>query len=359
MQLLVGSYTRKEDHVDGKGSGVYALQVDESTGKMELQTVTDVGVNPSFVCAGNGLAFVVNECADEVDGSRTGFVRAYLIKEDGSLELKNTQLTHGSYPCHCCIDPEGEFVAVANYGGGSVALFPIQQDGSIQPASTVVQFEGASLAVPSRQEAPHCHSTTWLDKKTLLALDLGNDKVMQLTLNASGELVEHPEVPFILQPPGAGPRHLSLHPTLPFAYVIHELSNTLSVYERESNGSLAATPIQTVSTRKPELVKTDSFSLNAEVQVSPSGQTLTCSNRGDDTLVTFAIGQDGRVGEPSFVSSGGTFPRHFVHISDKLLLSANQNSDTIVAYYVHENGTLEPTGESIEIPTPVCLCPVA
>ncbi|EQC41055.1 hypothetical protein SDRG_02110 [Saprolegnia diclina VS20] len=358
-QVLVGTYTRKEDHVDGKGKGVYAISVEHATGKMSLLGVTDVGVNPSFVAAANGVAFVVNECADDVNGQATGFLRAYVIGADGQLTLKNMEPSHGTYPCHASVDPYGRYVAVSNYGGGNVALYPIQPDGSIAPASSIQQFTGASLVNAARQEAPHCHSTTWAGAN-LFALDLGNDKVMQFALQAvTGALEPHSARAFVPQPPGAGPRHMSMHPTLPVAYVVHELSNSLGVFALESDGSLAATPLQTVSTRLPERAQTDAFSLNAEVQVAPSGRAVVVSNRGDDTLVTFPITADGRVDAPTFVSSGGLFPRHFAFVSNDLVLSANQNSDSILTYRLAPNGSLEPTGESIAIPTPVCLCPIA
>ncbi|OQS01349.1 hypothetical protein ACHHYP_01176 [Achlya hypogyna] len=357
--VLVGTYTRKEDHVDGKGEGIYAISVEHATGKMALRAVTDVGVNPSFVCASKDLAFVVNECADDVDGHATGFVRAYGIGSDGKLSLKNIEPSHGSYPCHSSVDPSGKFVAVSNYGGGNVALYPIRADGTIGTASSIQKFSGASLVNPARQEAPHCHSTTWTGPNTLTAMDLGNDKVMQFVLNAgNGTLTPHSQA-FVAQPAGAGPRHMSVHPTLPVAYVVHELSNSLGVFAIEADGALAATALQTVSTRVPARAKTDAFSLNAEVQVAPSGAAVVVSNRGDDTLVSFPIADDGRVGEPSFASSGGAFPRHFAFVGADIVVSGNQNSDTVLTYRLLENGTLEPTGEVLNIPTPVCFCPVA
>jgi len=70
-----------------------------------------------------------------------GTVIAYRIKTDGALEFLNKQSSHGGDPSYVEVSADGKFAAVANYGGGSVALFPVNEDGSLEPACSVIRHE--------------------------------------------------------------------------------------------------------------------------------------------------------------------------------------------------------------------------
>ena len=67
---------------------------------------------------------------------------------------------------------------VANYGGGSAAVLPVDEDGKLGEASSFVQHKGSSVD-KGRQNGPHAHSVN-LDaaNKFAVVADLGLDKVL-------------------------------------------------------------------------------------------------------------------------------------------------------------------------------------
>src|SRR5690606_22631437 len=132
----------------------------------------------------------------------------------------------GTAPCHLVVDATGQFVLLANYGGGSVATLGIQEDGSLTPIACQIQHEGSSVN-PNRQEAPHAHSINLSpDNRFAVAADLGTDELIVYQFDAeNGQLTPHQSVRL---EPGAGPRHFTFHPQLPVAYVINELQSTVT-----------------------------------------------------------------------------------------------------------------------------------
>ncbi|ETV95608.1 hypothetical protein H310_11039 [Aphanomyces invadans] len=364
-RLLVGTYTRKEDHVDGKGNGIYTVSIDHATGKMALSHVNEnAGVNPSFVVVKGSSAYAVNEHSDALQDTfphGSGMVVSFTLDEQGRLHRTSEHPSRGGFPCHLSIDPSGSFVAVANYGGGNVSVFPIdRRNGKLHDSSGFVQMTGASLANPQRQEAPHCHSTTWLSPTTLAIVDLGSDKISHQFLSPGGALTQHPDADDMTLPPGSGPRHLDIHPTLPLAYVVHELSNKLSVHTIDANRGLLSTPLQTVSLVSAAFkAKSSVESIAAEVRVSKCGHFVLASVRGIDQLAVFRITYPaGLLSAPQYVSSQGTVPRHFTLVGTDLVVVANQNSHSIVSYRLSSLDGVVPTGHSLHIPSPSCVAVV-
>src|SRR3989442_8090170 len=92
--------------------------------------------NPSFLAVHPNQQFLyaVNEIA-QYEGQPAGSVSAFSIdRATGALKLLNRVSSRGGGPCHVSIDRSGKWLFVANYGGGSVAAFPVHPDGSLGPA---------------------------------------------------------------------------------------------------------------------------------------------------------------------------------------------------------------------------------
>jgi 6-phosphogluconolactonase len=118
-------------------------------------------------------------------------------------------------------------------------------------------------------------------------------------------------------------------------------------------GSL--TEIQAISTL-PEEFKGTSYT--AEVQVHPSGKFLYGSNRGHNTIAIFAIDPiTGKLGTVGFEPTQGKNPRNFaIDPTGAFLLAENQDSDTIVVFRINpQTGALHATGQSVNLPKPVCI----
>ncbi|MBN1506610.1 MAG: lactonase family protein [Sedimentisphaerales bacterium] len=346
--VYVGTYT-------GKGSeGVYVYRLDSSTGGL-----TGIGKatglqNPSYLAVDPK-----GRCVYAVCESNRGAVAA--LSRDpatGELTILNEQPSGGQGPCYVTVDGEGRFVLVANYGSGHVALLPIADDGRLSPPTSVVQHEGSSVN-PARQKGPHAHCIV-LDaaSRYALAADLGIDKVMAYRLDAEhGKLLPN-DPPFARCEPGSGPRHIAFHTNGKYVYVIEELSSTIESFAYDADhGTLK--PLQRIGTL-PEGFQGKNTC--ADIHVHPSGRFLYGSNRGHDSIVSYAIDDaTGRLRLIGYEPTQGKTPRNFaIDPSGTFLLAANQDSDTIVSFRINQDtGVLTPTGQTCRVSMPVCLKMIA
>jgi len=348
LTLYVGTYT------SGKSEGIYVCRMDRATGALTRFSST-MSVNPSFLTIDKSKRhlYAVNEVG-EYGGKPGGAVSAFKIDPaTGNLRLLNEQATQGADPCYLSIDARKKTLLVANYSGGSVTVLPVRTDGTIGMAIEVKQHEGSGPK--EQQKGPHAHCVI-LDRveRHALAADLGIDKVMIYRVDRATGKLSPAKQPFAELTAGAGPRHLALHPSGKYLYVIAELDSTMTSFQyNELNGTL--TPIETVSTLPGDFTGT---SYCADVHVSPSGRFLYGSNRGHNSIVVFEI--DPRTGRPKLlehVSTEGDWPRNFtIDPSGKFLLVANQRSENVVTFNINQStGRLTPTGNNEQIPSPVCL----
>lgn len=349
LWVLVGTYTR------GNEGGINVLRFNPETAKLTKHGVANID-NPSFLAVhpSQKLVYAVAEVGT-FEGRKGGAVAAFSFDaKTGTLTKLNHSSTIGGGPCHLVVDQTGRYVLVANYGGGSVVSLPIEDGGKVGRATSFVQHVGSSVN-ERRQKAPHAHSIN-LDptNQFAVAADLGVDKVFVYRLNGkNGTLTDAPS-PFGKVAPGSGPRHFAFHPSGKFGYVINELLLTVTAFAFDSStGELAE--IQTISTLPPG---TDNQGSTAEVRVHPSGRFLYGSNRGHDSIVVYSIDQ--QTGKLTYVeneSTQGKTPRNFfVEPSGKFLFAENQQSGTIVVLKIdQQTGALSPTGNSIEVPSPVCI----
>ncbi|PKL06633.1 MAG: 3-carboxymuconate cyclase, partial [Spirochaetae bacterium HGW-Spirochaetae-9] len=287
----------------------------------------------------------------------------------GRLDFLNLHPTWGTDPCYVELDKSGRWAAVANFMSGSIAIFPVLPDGSLGPAATRVQHEGSGPD-PLRQKGPHAHSTIFSsDNKTLYVPDLGLDMVVAYDFDpASGSLA--PKRGGSLRAPrGAGPRQVVFHPSSRFAYVVNELSSSVSAYDLEQSGdpragagmgvdagsSAAIDPAQTLSTLPEGLSGANSC---ADIKIHPTGAWLYASNRGQDSIAVFSIDRDSSLLRFEGVeSTRGGVPRNFaIDPSGSWLVAANQDTDTLVLFSIDQGtGRLGYTGLSQAVPTPVCV----
>lgn len=350
IAVYVGSYSPADKQ------GIHVFQLDLASGALAPAGGASGAANPSFLAVHPNRRFLyaVAEVAS-AGGKPGGGVAAFSIDpKSGALALLNTQPSEGAGPCHIVVDRDGKNVLVANYGGGSVAVLPIRDDGRLAPPSAAIQHQGSSVN-PSRQKAPHAHSIN-LDPagRFAFAADLGLDKVLIYRFDsAKGSLVpnEEPSAPVA---PGAGPRHFAFHPSGRFAYVINEMANTVTAFAYDA-GRGALKEIQTQATLPADFKGT---SHTAEVQVHPSGKFVYGSNRGHDSIAVFTVdAATGRLAPGGQVSTRGKTPRNFgIDPTGAWLLAANQGSDTIVVFKIDPaTGGLTPTEHSVSVPKPVCV----
>ncbi|HJP91838.1 MAG TPA: lactonase family protein [Pyrinomonadaceae bacterium] len=348
LTLYVGTYT------SGKSEGIYGYRMDRVSGALTRFNAFK-SINPSFLTIDRSKRYLyaVNEVNDFL-GKPSGGVSAFAIDRlTGNLRLLNEQATQGADPCHLTVDSRRRVLLVANYTGGNISVLPIRADGTLGMVIDLEQHEGSG--VKEQQKGPHAHCVI-LDRfeRHVLASDLGTDKVMIYRFDhRSGKLTPAAQ-PWAQLQPGAGPRHLTLHPNGKFLYVIDELDSTLTVFRyNELNGTLSQ--IEIVSTLPSDF---SGVSYCADVHISSSGKFLYGSNRGHDSIVVFAIDQrTGKLELVQHVSTEGKWPRNFtLDPTGRFLLVANQRTDNVVIFSIDSStGRLTPTGITEEIPAPVCL----
>jgi len=274
----------------------------------------------------------------------------------GKLSLLNQQSSRGAGPAHLSVDRSGHDVLVANYGGGNIAVLPVAGDGRLAPASAFVQHTGSSVN-PSRQKEPHAHAIN-VDSSNRFAYvaDLGLDKVLIYRFDPSRGALEPNDPPSASVQAGAGPRHLAIHATGRFLYVINELICTVTAFTRDpQTGGLKA--MQTISTLPAgEIVKPDYST--AELLLHPSGRFLYGSNRGHNTIVEFSVDQKtGRLAYVENEPTKGRTPRGFgIDPSGTWLIAGNQESDSVVVFRIDsKTGRLTRTAQTLSVGAPVSV----
>ena len=350
--FYVGTYTEEGN----KSKGIYAYRYDAKTSKITPLGLAAETTNPSFVALHpNGrFLYAVNEVGNYM-GPNSGGVSAFAVdRTSGKLTLLNEVASRGADPCYIIVDKAGKYVLVANYTGGSVAVFPILADGKLGEASAFVQHTGYGTD-PKRQEAAHAHSIDLSsDNHFAMVDDLGLDELLVYKFDSAKGSLTPNDPPFAKLAPGAGPRHFVLRPDGKFGYVVSEMGHTVTVLSNDAaSGRLQV--LQTITTLPKDFKGRND---DAEIQMHPSGKFLYASNRGEDTIVVYAIdGTKGTLTQVASVPTGGKEPRSFeIDPTGGFLFAQNQKSDNIVVFKIDQKtGNLTTTGKVLEVPSPVCL----
>lgn len=347
--VYVGTYTGPTS------KGIYTFRFDPRTGRATSPQVAAETVNPSFLAVHpNGrFLFAVNEVSD-YQGQKSGAVSAFSIDHTtGKLTVLNQVSSRGAGPCYITLDKSGKYVMVANYDSGTVAVFPIGEDGKLGEASSVVQHSGHGPDA-ERQEGPHAHEIEVSpNNRFALAADLGLDKLLVYKFDPAKGTLERNDPAFAEVDPASGPRHFAFTPDGKFVYVIEEMKSAVAGFAFDSN-SATLHKIETLPSLPKEFTGHND---GAELAVHPSGKFVYASNRGHDSIAVFAIGAQGKLTPLEYVPTQGKTPRGFaMDPKGRYLFAANQESNTIVIFRIDpKSGRLKPTGQVVDVPTPVAL----
>jgi 6-phosphogluconolactonase len=351
LRVIVGTYTEPQQSTS---EGVYVYRMDPGTGKLTFENVIQGLINPSYLAVHpqTGNLYVVHEKESFEGNPGGGVIALSRHPEAGEYSLLSKQSSGGVDPCYISIDHTGRYTLVANYSSGSIAMLPILSDGSIGPASHIVQHAGTSIH-PTRQDGPHAHCILPDPaNRFAVALDLGIDKLKIYRIDAeAGQLHEHAEVKVT---ESSGPRHLVFHPNGRFAYVVCELNSTLIGFRYETETG-AFEEIQSVRTLPRGY---EGQNLPADVHITPDGKFLYASNRKNESIAIFSIDENtGQLTVQDHIPCGGREPRGFaIDPSGKFMLVANQNSNNIVTFLIDPaRGQISRTGDEVEVPMPVCI----
>lgn len=322
VTLFVGTYS----------DGFFALDFNsgEVIAKAEMP-------NPSFLAVDGDLVYAVSEMPDT-----SASVWAWRLGGKG-FELLGSQPTglpeKGEDPCY--VATNGKRLAVANYSGGTLALYKLQADGHISPLDSLI-ISGTGGPDLSRQETPHVHCAVFSpDGKHLLFSEFSADAIGELDL--SGSTISNYRIAAQL-PPDFGPRHLLFNQSGKQLYVIGELSGNVAVFDYNA-GQLTL----------KQVVKADRVNARgaADIHLSPDGKFLYASLRlQNDGIAIFSVAADGTLAEVGYQHTG-PHPRNFA-ITEDLAIVASRDSNQIEIYSRDaKTGLLSDTGRRIPAPKPV------
>jgi 6-phosphogluconolactonase len=343
IRLFAGKYTEAGE------KGFYLFDLNRKDGKFNLVSVSDAGPNPSYFCISgkNGMIYAANEVM-KFNGVRGGGVTTlrYDAKTGGIEKINELAVPNGG-PCFISLSPDNDFLFMANYSGGSVAVVKLDDKGIPERITDTILYEGEEGKVSHT----HMISPDPAGKRVYVT-DLGLDRIVIYNFDpVSGRLQQIPNG-IVKLPKGSGPRHFVFSSDGTKMYVINELNSTISFFNVDANGVLKS--IQTVTTLS-EGFKGESFC--ADIHIGNNGDFLYGSNRGENSIATFRIGTDGTLTLAGHTSCGGDWPRNFViDPSGKYILVGNERSGNISLFRIDEKTgiPIEP-GKDYKITSPVCL----
>jgi 6-phosphogluconolactonase len=353
---FVGTLNREAPYFQGaRGKGLVVYSFDEATLAVEeLANAPDID-NPTFLSIdATGTRVYANS---EIFPWKEGLVSAYRFdRGTQSLDYLNMQATLGSITAHNMVSRDGSRLLVANYGMGSggpdqsVVVFGIRPDGGLTPPVASVRQEGTGLDA-ARQERSHAHSITELIGSLTVVADLGADTLTTYRLKADGGLEQ---LAVSKTAPGAGPRHVALHPNGRLIFLMNELDSTIASFRLDPE-----TGVLTQLDAQPA-VPAEARASNhcADIQISHDGRFIYGSNRGHDSVSCFAVDEaTGKLSLVGFFPCGGATPRNLaITPSGNHLFSANQNADRISIFARNQQtGALTDTGRAIAVGTPMCV----
>ena len=346
--LLFASTARAADYLvytgtytSGTSRGIYGYRFDPRAVRLKPLGLLATVSNPTFVVAhpDNRFLYAVSQDAG-------GSVNAFLLSpKTGRLSLINKASSKGDAPCHLALDRSGRWIAVANYGSGSVAVLPLRKDGGVGEALAFVEHHGASRV--------HCVLFS-PDNRFLLAADLGLNRIYVYRFDADTGALTPADKPFIDAPAGVGVRHLAFHPNGRVLYAINETQPSVTgFFYNGEKGELQE--IQTVPIVPDSYTGPDAA---GEIAINPAGTVVYASNRGHDSMAILVIDPVRfTLSTLEITPLTGRTPRHFaLDPTAAYMLVANQDSGNLSLYSVHPHtGQLRPAGRPAPIDKPSCV----
>lgn len=341
FNLVIGSRVPSID----AGLSLYAF--DEDNGRLTFQSSYSGISNATFQAYNKkaGLIYSVSEI-QEKQGSVQTFRFDPTAKQPFSLI--GTILSGGASPCHLALSPDCTHLAVSNYSDGVFTLFALDSQGNIMTTTHRKQFVGVGHD-PIRQEASHIHSALWTqDARNIFVADLGLDRIVHYN-KENWTLPSFKKVPL-----GTGPRHMALSNDNQHLYIAGELSNQIVIFYREKLDN-SFTYKATIPTLPPNYTEINTV---ADIHLSADGNYLYCSNRGHDSIVSYAV--DAKSGMLKLIGHTPTLgkePRNFaLSPNGSWLLVANGSSDSIVVFpRDKDTGMIKDPVSTIAVKQPVCL----
>ncbi|MCI9844525.1 lactonase family protein [Flavobacterium pectinovorum] len=345
--VFLGSYNK-----DKTAESIQVYQLDTVNGNLSKITGVKNIINPSYLTVSPNGKYVY-ACTDTKTPNAGSVSSFEFSPENKALTFLNKQASGGENPVYITIHKNGKWIANANYNEGSVSVFPVLENGTIDSIAQNFKYTDGSTH-KERQTRSHVHSAVFSPNFDYLFLpDLGADKIRCYRFDTKQKkpLIEA-EFPFTKTDLEAGPRHFTFHPNQKIGYCIEEMAGYISVYQYK-NGSLKK--MQRISTH-PETV-TEGFA-SSDIHISPDGKFLYASNRGkENNIAIFSINKKGLLKPVGYQSALGDHPRVFaLDETGNFLITTNVNSGNVVVFKRDKkSGLLTKAGNEILMENVSCV----
>lgn len=293
MDLWIGSAKRSIHHG----------QIDAESGRLlgEPRLVAeDCDARELALTPDGRFLYATGTGRSEGDGPNE-VVSAFAVAADGSLRLLGRQPSGGRTACFLSVAPDRSAVFVAHFrhdsldSRGSIAVLPIAADGSLAAPRWWLQHPGQGAVLP-RQAVSHPHSILPSPDGRLVAIgDLGLDRILVYRSDPSAGVFERVAPDGFVAEPGAMPRHVAFHPTLPLLYANEEGAAALSAYSLAEDGF--GTRLQTIASTRPGVGRNAAPS---DLHIDPQGRFLFSALRVADEIAIHPLAADGTIGAPAW-----------------------------------------------------------
>jgi len=290
---------------------------------------TGEGGEPTFIAfSPNKLfAYAIDE---QLDGPLASVIAFAVNQQTGALTEINREDVGTSVNAHAGVHPSGKWLLSANYGGGSVTVFPLRADGGLEAGMT---------PVPAGVRA---HQIVFEPSGKVLFVPCLEGHIAVYDFDG-GTLT--PRSPARVDTDG-GARHMAFTPDQKFAYVLTQNESTITQFAYDA-AAFTLTPVETVEAAP------GGNALSAHIYVHPSGKFLYASNRSDDSIAMFRLDPvTGKLTNIGYQRESLQFPRFFaVDPSGQWMVVASQDSAQILMHRIDQvTGLLEIAGTALSVP---------
>ena len=313
------------------GGAVATFHLDLATGALARRGSVDVGRAPASLAHS-----AEREALLAVDETTGQAVSLAINAKTGAL-TPSSRLSAGAQPAGATVDGTGKYLLAAHPGGGNVTVLAITPDRGLGTIGTFAAGAGASAVAlhPANQVA--------------FVANLRASTVSQYTFNTGTGILTPKAGPPLTLPTGSGPARFACHPNGRWVYILDETSDAISVHVFDEDVK-ALSPIssQIVSTLPEGYPRAKSRPV--DLALGRGGRFLYATNRGHDSVATFAVQGDGTLKSVGHEPSGGHAPGALaVDPSGAYLVVANQGSKTLAVFH------LDPTTGAPGAPRTVTL----
>ena len=343
-KLFVGGFTEK----DGE-KGMSVFDFNSRNGKVKLISGSDVGPSPSYFCYSekNRLFYILNEVMEFKGQFGGGLTTFKYDNKNSRFEKLNEMLIPYAGPCYISMSADSVYLFIANYPNGSVAVVRLNNGGIPETITDTI------LYVKEEPDRSNAHMILHDPAgRYVYVTDLGLDRIVVYDFDTEEGKLNQLENGIAALPKRSGPRHFVFNADGSRLYVINEPGSSLAVFNVDEKQGL--TLLQTLPTIRQDFMENNYC---ADIHLGIDGKYLYGSNRGENTIVTFKVGDDGLLSLAGHTSCGGNWPRNFViDPTGRFLIAGNQKSNYISVFRIDKKTGLPSTAlDSARMKMPACL----